>query len=349
MTGEGPWVMADSVQLEWMFLNLAANARDAMAWGGSLRIEVQHVTRGLEALVRVIVTDTGCGMDAATQAHLFEPSFITHQGAGQGTGLRLASVYEVVTQSHGEIRVTSEVGQGTSFTIDLPSATEPDEQVEEPGLQQTEPCETDPALIMEDAHAVRTVGRASCGTALASWQHKTDSNRIAPAADASKEEPPMTVETGIRTLRVLLGGPSVLVVDDEPSVRRLLGALLDGLGYRARLAADGVEARSIVETGEVSLILCDVHLRGESGQALVRDLLRQSPHTVALMMSGADESEPAHGAHEAGIYGHIAKPFDAKDVANQIAQALCGRRLGGAPAYGEDSFPWQRRREFTNA
>lgn len=159
----------------------------------------------------------------------------------------------------------------------------------------------------------------------------------------------MTVEMNIRASHGLTGGPSVLVVDDEPSVRRLLGVLLHGYGYRARLAADGVEARSIVEMEEVSLILCDVHLRGESGLALVRDLLRQSPHTVALMMSGGDESEPAHGTHEAGSYGYIAKPFDAKDVANRIAQALCGRCLGGALVYGGDTCPWQRRREFTNA
>jgi DNA-binding NtrC family response regulator len=159
----------------------------------------------------------------------------------------------------------------------------------------------------------------------------------------------MTVETGIRTPHVLTGGPSVLVVDDEPSVRRLLGVLLHGYGYRARLAADGVEARSIVEMEEVSLILCNVHIRGESGPTLVRDLLRQSPHTVALMMSGGDESEPAHGTHEAGIYGYIAKPFDAKDVANRIAQALCGRRLGGEPPPGEDALPWQQRHEFLNA
>ncbi|HEX7767215.1 MAG TPA: response regulator, partial [Nitrospira sp.] len=143
-----------------------------------------------------------------------------------------------------------------------------------------------------------------------------------------REQAAMTVETGIRTPHVLARGPSVLIVDDEPSVRRLLGALLDECGYRTRLAVDGVEARSIVETEEVSLIICDVHLRGESGPALVRDLLRQSPHTVVLMMSGGGESEPIHGTHEAGIYGHIAKPFNAKDVAKRIAQALCGRRLG---------------------
>ena len=286
-------------------------------------------------------------MDAETQAHLFEPSFTT-KGPGQGTGLRLATVYEVVTQSHGVIRVSSEAGQGTSFTIDLPAATEPDEQAEARGSRHAEPCETGRVLAEEGEHAVRTAG-ASCDTAPASWKPRTDSKRITSAADAGREQAAMTVETGIRAPHVLARGPSVLIVDDEPSVRRLLGALLDGCGYRTRLAAGGMEARSIMETEEVSLIICDVHLRGESGPELVRDLLRQSPHTVALMMSGGAESEPAQGTHEAGIYGHIAKPFNAKGVANQIARALCGRCLGGAPAHGADTFPGQRRHGFTNA
>lgn len=148
VTGEVPGVMADPVQLEWMLMNLAAQARDAMPGGGSLRIEVQRVTRDAASGVRVIVTDTGCGMDTATQAHLFEPSF-TSTGPGQGMGLRLANVYGVVTQSHGVIRVSSEVGQGTSFTIDLPAVTEPDEQAEARGPRQAEPCETDRTLLLE--------------------------------------------------------------------------------------------------------------------------------------------------------------------------------------------------------
>jgi CheY-like chemotaxis protein len=288
-------------------------------------------------------------MDAATQAHLFE-SFFTTKRPGQGRGLRLATVYEIVTQSHGAMRVSSEVGEGTSFTIDLPSATEPDEQAEQWGLQQEEPCGTETVRVVKDEQAVRTVIRSiSCSTDIASWKPKTDSKRSASAADAAKEKAIMTIEMDICASHALMRGPSVLVVDDEPSVRRLLGGILHGCGYRATLAADGVEARAAIETEEVALILCDVHLRSESGLAMVRDLLRQSPHTVALMMSGGDEPEPAQGTHEAGIYGHIAKPFNAKDVANRVAQVLCGRCLGGVPVYGEDTFPWQRRRELTNA
>jgi hypothetical protein len=160
VAGEVPRVKADPVQLEWMFMNLAANARDAMPGGGSLRIEVQRVTRDVEAVVRVIVTDTSCGMDATTQAHLFEPFFTTKRPS-QGTGLRMATVYGVVTQSHGAIRVSSEVGQGTSFTIDLPAATEADEQAEERGLQQAEPCGTDTVVVVEtNKPSARSYGRS---------------------------------------------------------------------------------------------------------------------------------------------------------------------------------------------
>ncbi|MEO7862953.1 MAG: ATP-binding protein [Nitrospirales bacterium] len=348
VTGEGLRVTADPVQLEWMFMNLVAYAKEAMPEGGSLRIEVQRVTRDADAGVRVIVTDTGCGMDAATQAHLFEPYFATKR-SGQGTGHHLAAMYEVVMQSHGAIRVSSEVGQGTSFTIDLPVATDPDEPAKKHRLQQPEPCGIETGLVVEAEQAVRAVGRSSSRTDIASWRPKTDLKQSASAAQAGKGEARMTVEMDIRKSQGLTGGPSVLVVDDDPSVRRLLAMHLHGYGYRPRLAANGVEARAIVEMEEVSLILCDAQLPGESGPALVRDLLRQSPHTVALMMSGGDESEPAHGTHETEIYRHITKTFDAKDIANQIAQALCGRCLGGPLVHGEDAFPWQRRREFTNA
>ena len=159
----------------------------------------------------------------------------------------------------------------------------------------------------------------------------------------------MTFEMDIGVSHILTREPSVLVVDDEPSVRRLLGRILRGCGYRATLAADGVEARTAIETEEVALILCDVHLCGESSLALVQDLLRRSPHTVALMMSGDSVPDQTYGALDEGISGYVAKPFDAKDVANRIAQALCGRCLRGAPVYGEDTFPWQQRRGFTNA
>lgn len=126
-------------------------------------------------------------------------------------------------------------------------------------------------------------------------------------------------------------GASVLVVDDEPAVRRLLGTLLQGHGYRALLASNGAEARAAVEMEDVLVILCDVHLRGESGTVLAKDLLRRSPQAVVLMMSGGDESGMEMGWPKDSIYGLVPKPFDAKEIMKRIARALCSSRMGTGP------------------
>lgn len=114
-------------------------------------------------------------------------------------------------------------------------------------------------------------------------------------------------------------------------------------------ATNGAEARTLIALEEISLIFCDVSVQNEPGLALVRDLLRYFPRIVALMMSGVDEADPAYGIHEARIYGYIVRPFDAKHVANRIAQVLCGRCLEASLVFGERSVSWQRSREFTNA
>jgi signal transduction histidine kinase len=113
--------------MEQVLLNLVLNARDAMPQVGRVTIStanrvVDSPAPGVDlppgAYVTLAVSDTGCGMDAATQARIFEP-FFTTKGVGQGTGLGLAIVAEVVQQSGGFIRVTSAPGRGSTFTIYL--------------------------------------------------------------------------------------------------------------------------------------------------------------------------------------------------------------------------------------
>ncbi|HYI40360.1 MAG TPA: ATP-binding protein [Allosphingosinicella sp.] len=132
--GAGLWsVEADPVQLENAILNLAVNARDAMAQGGRLTIEthnaslddsyVEDVPEGLRPgqYVMIAVSDTGCGMTADTQRKVFEPFFTTKE-VGKGTGLGLSQVYGFVRQSGGHVRIYSEVEVGTSVKIYLPRA-----------------------------------------------------------------------------------------------------------------------------------------------------------------------------------------------------------------------------------
>ncbi|MEZ4222091.1 MAG: ATP-binding protein [Polyangiaceae bacterium] len=114
---ESGFVLIDPVQLEQILLNLALNARDAMPSGGRLVLRVEPG----ETRHRVLVTDTGVGMDEATSSRVFEP-FFTTKDASRGTGLGLASVSDAVTAAGGSISLRSTLGEGTTFTLEFPAA-----------------------------------------------------------------------------------------------------------------------------------------------------------------------------------------------------------------------------------
>ncbi|HXH89065.1 MAG TPA: PAS domain S-box protein [Gaiellaceae bacterium] len=114
-------VEADPDQLTQVVLNIALNARDAMPDGGRLTISTGNVELRNRAHVAISISDTGCGMDEATRQHIFEP-FFTTKDTGKGTGLGLATVYGVVSQSGGRIEVESEIGIGSTFRVLLPQA-----------------------------------------------------------------------------------------------------------------------------------------------------------------------------------------------------------------------------------
>jgi PAS domain S-box-containing protein len=160
-----PNVRADSDQFEQMVMNLATNARDAMEAGGSLRIAIAPANldgsvaarAGLPngEYVHVEVTDTGAGMDDATQLQCFEPLFTT-KGPSRGTGLGLPAARRVVTESGGSINCRSALGQGTTFDIYLPAVWDkaPEPVETEP---QTEAVETATVLLAEDEDGIRSL------------------------------------------------------------------------------------------------------------------------------------------------------------------------------------------------
>jgi two-component system cell cycle sensor histidine kinase/response regulator CckA len=112
-------VTANPHQIGQVIMNLVVNARDAMPGGGRLTIETGNVGQA----VLLAVGDTGYGMDDETRARLFEPYFTTKE-PGRGSGLGLATVYDVVTQCGGQISVTSDAGAGSTFKIYLPRVAE---------------------------------------------------------------------------------------------------------------------------------------------------------------------------------------------------------------------------------
>ena len=181
--------------IEQVVMNLCSNARDAMPDGGTLTVEISETFVGPEHAeihpdstaghyVKLEVTDTGCGMDEATRARIFEP-FFTTKDIGKGTGLGLATVFNIARQHNGWVEVQSQPGCGSTFAIYLPANTETPAE-----LQPLDPAPASPArgghetiLIVEDEPMLRDLAReilkdsgyqileaASGREALAVWQ-----------------------------------------------------------------------------------------------------------------------------------------------------------------------------------
>ncbi len=164
-------VLADPSQIEQVIMNLAVNARDAMPRGGKLVIETgnvfldesycrQNVGVRPGHYVVLSMSDTGMGMSPDILAHMYEPFFTTKRH-GKGTGLGLATVYGIVQQSHGHIRVYSEEGKGSTFKVYLPVAEKEAEEAvvsrkapEGPRIDATVMVAEDDAIVRELAVAI---------------------------------------------------------------------------------------------------------------------------------------------------------------------------------------------------
>ncbi len=256
----GP-VRADPVQMEQVLLNLAVNARDAMPAGGRLIMETMNVDGPLGPTVRIRVEDEGVGIPAEVRAHLFEPFFTTKE-VGKGTGLGLATAYGIVQQSGGTISVTSEVGRGSCFLVDLP----------------------------------RVAGEP-----------------------APPPPPARTGDTG--------GTETVLLVEDEESVRNLTRRLLEHHGYVVLSAPDGDTALQLARqhAGTIDLLLTDVVMPGMSGPHLADVLIPESAGMRCIFMSGYAATTLEQKILLRPDAAFLQKPFTATELMRRVREMLDAR------------------------
>jgi CheY-like chemotaxis protein len=254
--------------LEQVLMNLCLNARDAMPAGGLLKIHIdvpapETAASALEARrVVLTVTDSGVGMAVDTRERLFEP-FFTTKGLGRGTGLGLSIVYAIVRQHGGEIRVSSVLGEGSTFEIAFPAA-------------------------------------------------------VGPAQASRPAKAPAPLSTA---------GASVLVVEDEAQVRRIVEKILEHAGYRVCAVSSGQEAIGVIRDGGVvfDLALLDVVMPGLSGPETHHELLKYAPHLPAIFSSGHTD----RGAFAPLAGGHhtlVAKPYSREELLAAVHEALSRRR-----------------------
>jgi two-component system, cell cycle sensor histidine kinase and response regulator CckA len=266
------FVKTDPGQVEQVLLNLAINARDAMPDGGTLTIETSNVALDEAAcqrigtispgpFVQLTVHDTGCGMDAATQTRIFEP-FFTTKDVGKGTGLGLATVYGIVTQSQGAISVNSAPGRGASLAVYFPTSE-------------------------------------------------------------VNEEP---TDDGMTSTQSQVGWETVLVVEDQQSVRGFVRNLLMLNGYHVLEAADGPEAMNICRQhhGEIQLVVTDLVMPGMSGRELAERIAKEQPEVKVLYMSGYTDDSVVHaGVAQAGM-AFLQKPFSPTTFTHKVREVLDG-------------------------
>ena len=145
LEAEALYCHVDPTQLETALLNLAVNARDAMPEGGRLAIATRREGDG--AVIEV--SDTGVGMSPEVRERVFEP-FFTTKDVGKGSGLGLSQVYGFVRQSEGDIRLWSEPGQGTTFSLRLPTCAKPSEEIDRDKVTPAAQGGSERLLVVDD-------------------------------------------------------------------------------------------------------------------------------------------------------------------------------------------------------
>jgi CheY-like chemotaxis protein len=268
----------DAGMVEQVLMNLAVNARDAMAGGGRLRIETAEkiVTQDLATLcpdavpgryVCFSVSDTGGGIPPEIMPRIFEPFFTTKE-AGKGTGLGLATVFGIIKQHRGWIHVDNQPGRGVTFRIFLPAGS----------VAETKATQT--------------------------------SDKPSPR-----------------------GGPeTILLVEDEPRVRKSISTILKRNGYHVVAAANGSEALELwgVHHHEMALLLTDLVMPGGmKGHELARRLQSAESNLKVVYMSGYSAEIAGRDIELRSGENFLQKPFLSDHLLETIRRSLDG--LENAP------------------
>jgi two-component system, cell cycle sensor histidine kinase and response regulator CckA len=295
-------VLADPAQMRQILLNLVLNARDAMPHGGKITLSTRagefprpefpskfaSQVSGEAALgsarraVSLVVKDNGCGMDAETRARLFEPFFTTKK-PGEGTGLGLATVQRIVSESSGMIEVGSEPGRGTLIEVFFPAieSSVVQSSVMQSAIGMSASQASPPSLLVAPPRAGELALETSHKTILLVDDH----------AAARKSMQRFLLDAGYRILAAHSGKEALKVFAQH--------------------------------SAEVDLLIADIMMPGMNGRELAETLLGQKPGLRVLFISGYEHAPvELAGGFAAGAVELVRKPFSGKALIKRVIEVL---------------------------
>ena len=307
-------IKVDKVQFLQVVLNLCVNAKDAMNKKGALTISTQKETLlepyrfGAETIesgsfIRMDVTDSGCGIPLENMSRIFEPFFSTKQNVvGSGTGLGLATVYGIVRQMEGFIKVKSTVNVGTTFSVYLPAY----------------PAETAPRKV--DAALTRRVLNDKRGRAVLTPAEikspQTDSDKVILGLSLSAADDLAQMPENIENTRIL-------VVDDENSVRTFALRALRKKGYDVVGCSSAENALETLENDKnFQLLITDMVMPGQNGIELSRQVLEMLPDIKIILASGYSEDILKGEFTDIDNLSFIPKPFSLSDLTQKVYEVM---------------------------
>ena len=288
-----PNVQGDSGQLQQVLMNLIGNARQALeenGKGGAIRIATRQIA---ENRVALDIEDDGPGIPPSVLPRIFDP-FFTTKPAGEGTGLGLAIVLNIVREHGGQVQVAAPSGGGAAFHIELPA------RAAQPFARDAE---------TRRAKRVETPAAAASGSL-----HETEAHKSVGAA--------ATYGSGAASRRVL-------VVEDEPTVARLISDVLHDDGFQVEVLLDG---RAALERARESfdLVICDMKMPGLDGQHFYKSLVRMaSPLRDRFLFVTGDAIGPQTRAFlQQNALAYLSKPFRVEELTEKVRAILAVQSSG---------------------
>jgi signal transduction histidine kinase/CheY-like chemotaxis protein len=299
-----PFVLGDAGQLQQVLMNLIGNSRQAIEQrgkGGKIRISTHHDADQ----VRLEISDDGPGIPPAIASRIFDP-FFTTKPAGIGTGLGLAIVLGIVREHGAQVKVTSPQGRGATFVLEFPAlVTSHHASPSHTPSQTPSQLASQPTAIAAFATGSGLPHRDAVASRRASAQLVVS----ATCADA-----PLASWAGAR----------ILVVEDEPTVARLISDVLEDEGLHVEALLDGRVALERAAEEDYDLVICDMKMPELDGEHFYK-CLAASGNPLSrrfLFVTGDVVAAHTHDFLERNQLPHVAKPFRVEELTEKVRRVL---------------------------